>query len=93
MIKVRGQVAEIAIRIQDPVERIRDLAMLFFHELAKRGNNPVYNLLPDTIGQLSLNDKVSDEDFRVIIKFLFNFISKDKHTESLVEKLCARFLT
>lgn len=41
------------LRLQDKNARIRDLSKLFFSELAKRSNNPVYNLLGDIIGQLS----------------------------------------
>ena len=49
--------------------------------------------MPDVISRLSdpevgLND---DVDFKLIMKFLFDFIQKDKQSESLVEKLCHRF--
>ncbi len=91
MIKIRGQVSDIAVCLEDEVPRIRDLAKLFFNELSKRGNSPIYNILPDTIGQLSRHATLSEEGFQNITKYLFGFISKDKHTESLVEKLCQRF--
>lgn len=53
MIKVKGQVSEIAFSLVDDEEQIRNAAKLFFHELSKKGNNPIYNMLPDAIGQLS----------------------------------------
>jgi hypothetical protein len=53
MVKVKGQVGEIAICLNDPEPRIADLTRLFFNELAKRGNNPIYNILPDTLSCLS----------------------------------------
>ncbi len=53
MIKVKGQVTHIVMCLNDECEKIRSLASLFFLELAKRSNNPVYNLLGDIIGQLS----------------------------------------
>lgn len=54
MIKVKGQISEIAISLVDENEAIRNMAKLFFNELSKKGNNPIYNMLPDAIGQLSV---------------------------------------
>eukprot|EP00536_Pseudo-nitzschia_multiseries_P014524 jgi/Psemu1/298752/fgenesh1_pm.719_\ len=90
MIKVKGQVCEIALCLRDPDQRIRDTSRLLFHELSKRSNNPVYNLLPDIISQLSLVDLAKD-DFRSILSFLLGYIKKDKQNEMLIEKLCQRF--
>ncbi|KDO28964.1 hypothetical protein SPRG_20069 [Saprolegnia parasitica CBS 223.65] len=92
MVKVKGQISEIALCLVDDEARIKDLAKLFFHELSKRGNNPIYNMLPDTIGRLSTSD-LSKESFREITKFLIGFIQKDKQNESLVDKMCQRFVT
>ena len=39
--------------LKDENMGVRELTKVFFIELSKRGNNPVYNLLPDTISQLS----------------------------------------
>ncbi len=64
--------------------------MLFFSELSKRGDNPIYNLLPDTVGQLSEKATLSEESFKTITKFLFSFIGKEKQAEALVEKLISR---
>lgn len=47
MVKVKGNVCEIALCLQDQEPRIRDMARLLFHELSKRTNSPIYNLLPD----------------------------------------------
>jgi len=91
MIKCKGQICEIAICICDDKDApIRDMAKLLFHELSKRSNNPVYNLLPDIISRLSLIG-VKKDDFRRIMAFLFSFIKKDRQNETLVEKLCQRF--
>ena len=90
MIKVKGQVCEIALCLRDSDQRIRDTSRLLFHELSKRSNNPVYNLLPDIISQLSLID-LAQEDFRSILAFLLGYIKKDKQNEMLIEKLCQRF--
>ncbi|OQR87131.1 condensin complex subunit [Achlya hypogyna] len=92
MVKVKGQISEIALCLVDDESRIKDLAKLFFHELSKRGNSPIYNMLPDTIGRLSTSDLPKDQ-FREITKFLIGFVQKDKQNESLVDKMCQRFVT
>lgn len=53
MIKVKGQVSYVVLCLIDSDDKIRSLTQLFFTELAKRSNNPVYNLLGDIIGNLS----------------------------------------
>ncbi|XP_052287084.1 condensin complex subunit 1-like isoform X2 [Dreissena polymorpha] len=91
MIKVKGQISEMAMCIVDDNDRISSLAKLFFNELAKKGN-AVYNIMPDMISRLSDPDVgIDEENFRNIMKYLFSFIQKDKHCESLVEKLCHRY--
>ncbi|KAE8728931.1 putative cytochrome P450 [Hibiscus syriacus] len=91
MMKVKGYVNEMAIRVEDNDERISSLAKLFFHELSKKGSNPIYNLLPDILGKLSTQDLQKDS-FYNIMQFLIGSIKKDKQMESLVEKLCNRSL-
>ncbi|KAE8880597.1 hypothetical protein PF005_g21015 [Phytophthora fragariae] len=93
MIKVKGQISEIAISLVDENDGIRNLAKLFFFELSKKGNNPIYNMLPDAIGQLSTSELVSNSDFQTITRFLIQFITKEKQIESIVEKLAQRFPT
>jgi hypothetical protein len=53
MVKVKGQVGEIAVCLSDPEQRISDLTRVFFTELSKRSSNPIYNILPDTLSCLS----------------------------------------
>eukprot|EP01052_Picozoa_sp_SAG31_P006669 SAG31_NODE_308_length_17951_cov_4.779240_16_plen_762_part_00 len=92
MIKVRAQVAEIAMCLEDTSSRMQELARLFFSELSHKGtSNPIYNYLPDIIGRLSHNGKIDPEAFQRIVKFLISFIEKDKQAEGLIEKLCHRF--
>eukprot|EP00977_Amphora_coffeiformis_P007045 scaffold1522_cov166-Amphora_coffeaeformis.AAC.23 len=90
MVKVKGNVCEIALCLRDEDSRIRDTARLLFHELSKRSNNPVYNLLPDIVSQLSQRDNAR-EDFRPIMAFLLGFIKKEKQCDMLVEKMLQRF--
>lgn len=74
MIKVKGQISEMAKCTQDPDERIKGLAKLFFKELATK-DNAIYNNLPDIISNLSTTD---EDQYKSIIKFLFAFIIKVK---------------
>jgi condensin complex subunit 1 len=90
MVKVKGQVCEIALCLRDSDQRMRDTARLLFHELSKRSNNPVYNLLPDIISQLS-QVSLPKDDFRSIMAFLLGYIKKERQNEMLLEKLCLRF--
>ncbi|XP_022935076.1 condensin complex subunit 1 [Cucurbita moschata] len=90
MMKVKGYINEMTLRLEDDDERISNLAKLFFHELSKKGANPIYNLLPDILGKLS-NQNLPRESFCNIMQFLIGSIKKDKQMESLVEKLCNRF--
>ncbi|XP_030122722.4 condensin complex subunit 1 isoform X1 [Taeniopygia guttata] len=93
MVKVKGQVSEMAILLIDPEEAIVGVAQNFFGELANKGN-AVYNLLPDIISHLSdHNSGIEEESFHTIMRHLFSYITKDKQAESLVEKLCQRFRT
>ena len=50
-------------------------------------------MLPDTLASLAHDDTVAMDTFRTIMRFLFGFVSKDKHAESLTDKLCHRFQT
>ncbi|KAL7485181.1 hypothetical protein ACHAW6_010781 [Cyclotella cf. meneghiniana] len=90
MVKVKGQVCEIALCLQDQETGIRDMARLLFHELSKRTNSPIYNLLPDIVSQLSQLG-LSQVIFREIMSFLLSFINKDRQNEMLVDKLIQRF--
>ncbi|NXO68957.1 CND1 protein, partial [Phainopepla nitens] len=93
MVKVKGQGSEMATLLIDPEEAIVGVAQNFFSELANKGN-AVYNLLPDIISHLSdPNSSIEEESFHTIMRHLFSYITKDKQTESLVEKLCQRFRT
>ncbi|NXK63493.1 CND1 protein, partial [Sylvietta virens] len=93
MVKVKGQVSEMATLLIDPEEEIVEVAQNFFGELANKGN-AVYNLLPDIISHLSdPNSDIGEESFHTIMRHLLSYITKDKQTESLVEKLCQRFRT
>merc|ERR1719500_2479461 len=91
MIKVKGQISDIACCIVDPVDKIAGLSKLFFAELAKKGNT-LYNVMPDIVSRLSDSEVgIEEEAFRSVMRYIIGLIEKDKLQESLVEKLCHRF--
>ena len=92
MVKIKGQIGEMALCIEDEDERIADMAKLFFTELAAKDNS-IYNNLPDIISALSLKrgSSLTDAKYNSIMKFLLAFIEKDKQSENIAEKLCQRF--
>lgn len=53
MIKVKGQVGEVARCILDADERIAELARVFFQELAAKDSASIYNHIPDILSTLS----------------------------------------
>lgn len=91
MIKVKGQLGEMAKCLEDPDRRISDLAKLFFTELSTK-DNALYNNLQDVISHLSIGAHAVDEaTFERTMRFIFTFIEKEKQAEAIVEKLCQRF--
>ncbi|KAK9712483.1 condensin complex non-SMC subunit Cnd1, variant 2 [Basidiobolus ranarum] len=92
MVKVKGQLGEMAKCLENPDIRISNLARLFFTELSSK-DNAVYNNLPDIISSLSNGESaVSSDIFKRIMRFLFEFVKdKERQTENIVEKLCLRF--
>lgn len=78
MIKIKGQIGEMAKCLEDPEPRMADLAKLFFSELASK-DNAIYNNLPDIISNLSNPEtRIEEEPFKKIMKFLFSFDFAEK---------------
>lgn len=75
-IRVKGQIALIVVLLEDPDEHIQTLARVFFAEWSKRGNNPVYNILPECISALLEMPSVSYEVYQKLIRFLMKFVEK-----------------
>ncbi|THG99612.1 hypothetical protein EW026_g2781 [Hermanssonia centrifuga] len=82
MIKVKGQLGEMAKCLEDEDERIADLAKLFFSELSTK-DNAIYNNLPDVISHLSVGaHSVDEETFQSTMKYIFTFIEKARQNKS-----------
>ncbi|SGY44625.1 BQ5605_C001g00183 [Microbotryum silenes-dioicae] len=88
MIKVKGQLGEMAKCLEDEDKRISDLAHLFFTELSAK-EKAIYNNLPDIISHLSAS--ATEEVFCKSMRFIFTFVDKKREAETIVEKLCQRF--
>lgn len=92
MIKVKGQISDIAAMVMDEDAELADMCRNFFFELGSKGN-ALYNLLPDIISHLSDEEHGIDEkNFHIVMKLLFSCINKDRQLENFVEKLCFRFM-
>ena len=86
--------------LEDSDNKIVNLVKLFFHELHKKDPKIIYNLLPEAIGRMSkiyeINERdadamIDENSFQNFAKNIMPYLEKDKYSESLVEKLCARF--
>ncbi|KAG7329013.1 hypothetical protein KOW79_007187 [Hemibagrus wyckioides] len=68
VMKVKGQVSEVAALLLDPEPHIDNLGVNFFNELAAK-DNAIYNLLPDIISRLSDPERgMKEEDFSTVMK-------------------------
>lgn len=91
IIRVTGQISDMAACIVDDNTEIRNAAIEFFRQLSSK-ELEYYKVLPDIVSRLSTNDSpIAEEKFRFIMKHLLELIQKNTQIENLVEKLCARF--
>ncbi|KAF6204232.1 hypothetical protein GE061_002572 [Apolygus lucorum] len=92
MIKVRGQIAEVCLCLEDPEPAIISQVQSLLVDLSQKGNT-LYNIIVDIISRLSNPDRpdpVSAEVFNRIMKFTLGLIGKERQNELLVEKICVR---
>lgn len=74
-VKVKGQLGEMAKCLEDDDKKIADMARMFFTELATK-DNAVYNHFVDMFSLLSADERLNEESFKKILKFLTSFIEK-----------------
>jgi condensin complex subunit 1 len=74
-VKVKGQLGEMAKCLEDEDKRIADLARMFFTELSTK-DNAVYNHFVDMFSLLSADQRIDEEAFRRIVRFLLGFVEK-----------------
>ncbi|KAL1713076.1 non-SMC mitotic condensation complex subunit 1-domain-containing protein [Schizophyllum commune] len=92
MIKVKGQIGEIAKLVSDPEPRIADLAKHFFLQISSK-DKTIYNNLQDIISHLSTGPRAVDEQtFESTMKYIFTYVNAgERQTDGIVERLCQRF--
>lgn len=93
MIKVKGQIGEIAKLVGDPEQRIADLAKHFFLQISSK-DKTIYNNLQDIISHLSTGPRAVDEEtFESTMQYIFQYVNKgaERQADGLVERLCQRF--
>ncbi|KAF5843603.1 hypothetical protein DUNSADRAFT_12866 [Dunaliella salina] len=97
MMKVKGNIARIALRLVDDEEELRIWARRFFATLAQRssgargGSNPIYNLLPDIMSALVREPTLDAAGFTAIMEVLLPYVKDSKQADAFKEKLCQRF--
>lgn len=88
-VKVKGQLSQMAICLEDPDQGISDMCKLFFTELSTK-DNAVYNGFIDIFSGLSSDENLGKDSMKRIIKFLLSFVEKERHQKQLSEKLLQR---
>lgn len=68
MVRVKGQIADMALCCADKDPRVASMTRLFFKQLSQKGN-ALYNVMPDIISRLSDPElSVPEEQYRTIMK-------------------------
>lgn len=94
IIRVTGEASDMAGCVVDDDLEIQNIAKEFFRQLIASKELEFYKILPDIVSRLSSNDTpIAEDKFQTILKYLLDLIQKDRHMESLVDKLCGRFRT
>lgn len=92
ILKAKDQISTIANLIVDDDEQISSFARHFFVELSRK-LNAIYNCLPDIISRLSdAKTGISEDAFRIVMKFIFELLDKAQQIDRLLDKLCGRFM-
>ena len=91
MLRIKGEIVDICMLLESDDNRLKDLVNLFFYELNHKGNNIIYNIIPKALVRLSTEFKqISYGKFQDIMKTLLKYVSKDKQTEGLIDKLFSK---
>lgn len=91
MVRVRGQISELAVCIVDEDTQICQDVRQFFKALSQK-DNALYNVMPDILSHLTDPElNLNESDFQEILKYILNLLQKEKQVDSIVDKICARF--
>ena len=79
MVRVRGQISELALCIIDKDPQIQQDTKQFFKALSQKGN-ALYNVMPDILSRLTDPDlDINESDFQEILKYV-HYRSENKNT-------------
>lgn len=68
MVRVKGQIADMALCCADKDPRVASMTKIFFKQLSQKGN-ALYNVMPDIISRLSDPElNVPEDHYRSIMK-------------------------
>lgn len=90
-IKVKGQLAQLSKLLVHDDPTIKEMTKLFFLELATK-DNAIYNGFIDMVGGLNNDLKFNEDNFKSIVKYVSQFLKKDKHRLILIKKFNERLL-
>ncbi|XP_072757251.1 condensin complex subunit 1 [Anoplolepis gracilipes] len=91
MIRVKGQVSELALCIIDEDKQIQQDTKEFFNQLAQKGN-ALYNIVPDILSRLADPELNLDEkQFQETIRYILGLMQKERQIDTIIDKICARF--
>lgn len=91
MLKLKGEIVDICMLLEDPDDRIKEQVKLFLHELHSKGNHLIYNLFPKAITRLSKEfESLSKDEFENIAKNLLTYIKLDSQNLQMIESLCKK---
>ena len=75
MLKIKGEIVDICMLLEDSDEKVKNQVKLFLHELHSKGQLIIYNLFPNAIHRLSAEfPEMSFERFENIAKNLLEYI-------------------
>ncbi|XP_011263197.2 condensin complex subunit 1 [Camponotus floridanus] len=91
MIRVKGQVSELALCIIDEDKQIQQDTKEFFNQLAQKGN-ALYNIVPDILSRLADPELNLDEkQFQETIRYILSLMQKERQIDTIIDKICTRF--
>ena len=91
MLKLKGEIVDICMLLEDENDRIKEQVKLFLHELHSKGGHIIYNLFPKAISRLSKEfSNLSKDEFQNIARNLLTYIKLDTQSQQLIESLCKK---
>lgn len=91
-VKVKSELAKMAKCMEDSDDKIKDMARMFFTELATK-DNAIYNQFIDMFSTLSADRELGEDAFKKIIKTLAGYIEKVRLNLCTVNKWHGTSLT